>query len=143
MKTPFVCASAFMLLTRASAADPDALKFGGEQIGIPPLSLAESAARSATPPAFQSRLPAYSDEKESPTLAPKLLPRTVPDVMRKAKPIHPRTPQVSRRSGMPVITPRDDVDYAMTIIPPDPKIDFKIVVKEPPYPEKTLPEPAK
>ena len=136
MKTLFVCASA-ILLTRASAADPNALKFGGEQIGIPPLSLAESAARRATPPAFQSRLPAYSDEKESPTLAPKLLPRTLPNPTRERK---ARSPQVSRRAGMPVITPNDVVDYAMTIIPPDPKIDFKIVVKEPPYPEKTLQE---
>ena len=143
MKTLFVCASAFVLLTRVTAADPDALKFGGEPIGIPPLSLAESAARRTSPPAFQSRLPDSSKEKESPTLAPKLLPRTLPDMMRKSKPIHPGSPQVSSRSGMPVITPSEAVDYGMTIIPPNPRVDFKIVVKDPPYPEKTLPEPGK
>src|SRR5687768_3657344 len=143
MKTLFLCASTFAFLSSASAADPDALKFGGERIGIPPLSLAESVANRATPPLFRSRLPAYSDESEPPKLAPKLVPRTVPDGLRKSMSRHPRSPEVSRRSGMPVITPSDAVDYAMTIVPPDPKIDFKIVVKDPPYPEKTFSEPAK
>lgn len=140
MKTLFLCACALAIIGRASAADADALKFGGERIGIPPLSLAESLTSSATSPLFRSRVPAHS---EWPRLAPKLLPRTVPDVMRKSMPRNPRSPQVSRSSGMPVITPSDAVDYAMTIVPPDPKMDFKIVVKEPAYPAKTLPEPAK
>ena len=143
MKIVFVFASAIGSLVSASAADPNALKFGGEQIGIPPLSLAESMASSATPPLFRSRLPASSDETESPKLAPKLLPRTVPDLMRKSMPRNPRSPQVSRHHGMPVITPSEAVNYAMTIVPPNPKIDFKIVVKEPAYPAKTQPEAAK
>jgi hypothetical protein len=143
MKMLFVCASAIGFLVRASAADPDALKFGGERIGIPPLSLRENLPSGLTPPLFRSRLPSYSDETESSKLAPKFLPRTVPDVMRKSMPRNPRSPQVSRHHGMPVITPSDAVDYAMTIVPPDPKIDFKIVVKEPAYPAKTQPEAAK
>jgi hypothetical protein len=142
MNPLLVCAAAVILLTRTSAADADPLKFGGERTGIPPLSLIGSLPTRAKPPAFSSALPTFSDEMGSPKLAPKLLPRTIPD-LGKSLPRHPRPPQVSRRSGMPIVKPNEAVDYALTIVRPDPEIDFKLVVKEPRYPAKTHPEPAK
>jgi hypothetical protein len=48
---------------------------------------------------------------------------------------------MSRTHGMPIIEPREGVDYKMIVVPPDPSIDFKLTVKDPsPVP---APSPAK
>jgi hypothetical protein len=138
MKTLVLCASGLVFLGSAYAADPGLPKFGGEQIGVPPLSLRESIRSNKndtnllpSAPGMQAR----SDSLESPELSPKLLPRVTPPVM-PSTPRNPRAPRVSRDGGMPIILPSEAVDYAMTIVPPDPTVDFKMVIKEPAVPSK-------
>jgi hypothetical protein len=119
-----------LLVAHAIAGDAGALRFGGERIGVPPLSLSESIAdRTSTlsSPRFKTTLP-EAKEFESPSLSPKLIPRTTPEI---PSPFKPRAPRVRRDSGMPIIVPSDAVDYAMKVVPPDPDVDFKLVIKDP------------
>ena len=134
MKPPRLLTGFFLLLVPAVAADPSALKFGGERIGVPPLSLSESITSGSTRtlhrPPFLTTLPEDSTSPELPHFSPKLLPRTRPSMPRVTKDPS-RSPRVDRDSGMPVIIPNEAVDYAMKVIPPDPNVDFKLVIKDP------------
>ena len=124
-------------------ADPNSLAFGGERIGIPPLSLTETIAKSAVPPKpfqFGTSLPSYSALEDRLKLSPDLVPHARPNFAPPAsRPT--RQPRVSRASGMPILEPNDAVDYKLTIVPPDPSIDFKMIVQNPT--PKSQPEPAK
>jgi hypothetical protein len=135
MKTPFVAAyGCFLLGLSAGAADEGALKFGGEQIGVPPLSLSASVANSVSAPnsnPLDAGLPRNMEGKDAPSISPNLIPRTIPNMMRKLPRQSPQSPNVTRASGMPILIPSDAVDYKMTIIPPDPTIDYKLVIKDP------------
>ena len=73
---------------------------------------------------------AVPKEPERPIFGPRLGPKSIPDVVRNR-----RTPRVSRETGMPVLIPSEAVNYAMTIVPPDPNVDFKMVIKEPANPK--------
>ena len=134
VKTHFVAIVACLGIGQVFAAEVPSLKFGGERIGIPPLSLSESIAQrppTLTTPKFGTQLPDFAHGTEPAPLTPQLVPRLTPDPKRleTSRP----TPQyrVSRSSGMPVLEPSDAVDYKLTIVPPDPSIDFKHVIKEP------------
>jgi len=122
-----------LLVVQAMAGDAGSLRFGGERIGVPPLSLSESIADRASTlrsPQFKTTLP-EAKEFESPSLSPKLLPRTTPEIPPPFNAHKPRVPRVRRDSGMPIIVPSDAVDYAMKVVPPDPDVDFKLVIKDP------------
>jgi hypothetical protein len=133
MKTFFLAASGLAFFASSQAADPGALKFGGERIGVPPLSLRDSLTRSVNPfeaPQSDTGKPAVPNEPEPPIFGPRLGPKSIPDVVRNR-----RTPRVSREAGMPVFIPSEAVNYAMTVVPPDPNVDFKMVLKEPANPK--------
>ena len=142
MKTYLAVSGLCILATSFGATDPGALRFGGERIGVPPLSLRDSmnppdAARSL---GFGARIPSLLGGDERPR-APLPTPRVIPDQMRLAP---KNTPRVLRDSGMPVLIPRTDVDYAMKVIPPDPSVDYKLRIKDPgPKPEAEKSEPKK
>ncbi len=116
----------------AVAAEPPSLQFGGERIGLPPLSLSERLAQQPpmqTRPKFGTTLPQAATGTEP--FSPQLVPRTGPDLDQlKSSRAAPR-PRVSRSSGMPILEPSDAVDYKLTIVPPNPSIDFKLVIKDP------------
>jgi hypothetical protein len=132
MNAHFITLVAFLGVGGAFAAETPSLQFGGERIGIPPLSLSEHLAQRSpaqTPPKFGTTLPQATTGTES--LSPQLVPRTVPDLDSvKTSRAAPR-PRVSRSSGMPIFEPSDAVDYKLTIVPPNPSIDFKLVIKDP------------
>jgi hypothetical protein len=133
MKTRFATAVALIAVGKILAAETTALRFGGERIGIPPLSLTESLARGAAGAGSllpDANLPPASG-LESLSSAPNLLPRTALEARRRdtLRPGH--LPRVSRHSGMPIIEPGDAVDYKLSIVPPNPGVDFKLVIKEP------------
>lgn len=133
MKAPRVVTGFLLPLSFAIAADPSALQFGGERIGMPPLSLAESMAndaRTLAQPPFPTTLPEDATPRGRQPLSPKLVPRLSPAVPPNAK-SSSRLPRVDRDSGMPVLIPSEAVDYAMKVIPPDPNVDFKLVIKDP------------
>ena len=129
---PFaVCALTSFVV--GNGADPSALTFRSDRIGIPPLSLSESIAKGATTPKplqFGAGLPAYSDRGDS-TRSPLLVPPAIPNVLRREPSRSTRLPYVSRGSGMPILEPSEAVDYKMTVVPPNPAIDFKLVIKDP------------
>ena len=143
MKAIAVLASALACILNGYAAESSELKFGGERIGVPPLSLAESAKRAGnmTAPQLGIKHPSSSDQSESGPLSPNLLPRS--PSLRQGPPPKPRPPQVSRSSGMPIIVPNSAVNYAITVVSPDPAVEFKMVVKDPTPAEKTNPDPVK
>ena len=133
MKAHFITLVVFLGVGGAFAAETPSMKFGGERIGIPPLSLSERLAQQPQPmqavPKFGTPLPQATTGTEP--LSPQLVPRTVPDLDHvKASRAAPR-PRVSRSSGMPIIEPSDAADYKLTIVPPNPSIDFKLVIKDP------------
>jgi hypothetical protein len=130
MKTFPVLGSALACMSIGLAAEPAQLTFGGERIGVPPLGLAESAKHGANTNSrkFGTMIPFESDRAESRAFSLNLMPRS-PSLRR--LPSEPRTPHVSRSSGMPIVIPNEAVDYAMTIVPPDPTIDFKLIVRAP------------
>lgn len=134
MKNLVASALAVLTLGIASAADSSTLKFGGERIGVPPLSLAESLAQSAknaTSPDLGTGLPRLAPGSDSPSLSPQLVPRVTPSLKQLENARAATAPRVSRASGMPILEPSDAVDYKMTIVPPDPTIDFKLAIKNP------------
>lgn len=129
-------ALALVVLTfsAACAADLSTLKFGGERIGLPPLSLAERLAQPAqhTPPqGFGAGLPRFTNDSEPPSISPLLVPRGTPSLKQLEAARSSATPRVSRSYGMPIVEPRDAIDYKLTIVPPDPTIDFKLAIKHP------------
>jgi hypothetical protein len=140
MKTPLAAAFAFILLRSALAADPEALLFGSERIGVPPLSLSESIVKLTTlsqPGPFDRFLPGYSTRANSTSLSPSLIPLTGrPNIMPLKKARAARSPQVSREHGMPILVPGTAVDYKLTIVPPDRSVDFKLVIKDPTHARK-------
>ena len=144
MKTFFSTSIALLVCCVLHGADPASPAFGGERIGVPPLSLAEIIAKNAVttkPFQFGTGLPAYSAVENRPNLSPNLVPRPPSDLAQREASRSVRSPRVSRASGMPIIEPSDIVDYKLTIVAPDPSIDFKMILKEPA--PKSLPDPAK
>jgi hypothetical protein len=146
MKTSLVLASALVAAQSFIGAEPDTNPFPQEKIGVPPLSLSQSLKQpkpAALPPKFGAVIPSVSGEgsRTPPALVP---PQTSAPVQMEAR---RRQPTVSRSAwGMPVIEPRDDVDYKMIIVPPNPAIDFKLHVKDPtpaPAAPATPPTPQK
>jgi hypothetical protein len=132
VKTHFVIIVAVLGFGGAFAAEAPSLQFGGERIGVPPLSLSKSLAQrplTSGTPKFGPNLPQFSTEPAP--LARELVPRTTPDLKSLESSRREPRNRVSRRSGMPIIEPSDAVDYKMTIVPPDPSIDFKLVIKDP------------
>ena len=132
MKAHFITLVAFLGVRGAFAAETPSLQFGGERIGIPPLSLSERLAQQPplpTKPKFGTTLPQATTGMEP--FSPQLVPRTAPDLDHvKTSRAAPR-PRVSRSSGMPILEPSDAVDYKLTIVPPNPSIDFKLAIKDP------------
>jgi hypothetical protein len=132
MKT-FV-AAAILVSSGAFAAEPADLEFKNERIGVPPLSLADSIARGAVTPKrgpLSTVSPGTPADSDSRPLSPSLVPprprsMTASETNRAAG-----RPGVDRSSGMPIIIPSDAVNYTMTIIPPNPAIDFKLKMKDP------------
>jgi hypothetical protein len=133
VKTRFATAAALIAVGKILAAETTALRFGGERIGIPPLSLTESLARGAA--GAGSLLPGANlppaSGLESLASAPNLLPRTTLESRRRETLQPGHLPRVSRRSGMPIIEPGDAIDYKLVIVPPNPGVDFKLVIKDP------------
>jgi hypothetical protein len=144
VKTHFATIVVFLGVGCAFAAEAPTLQFGGERIGVPPLSLSESLGQRSpmqTTPKFGAKLPQLTTGTEPAPLSPELVPRTVPDLkhLETSRPA-PRH-RVSRSSGMPILEPSDAVDYKLTIVSPDPAIDFKLVIKDPsPAGEKSPPK---
>ena len=119
------------------AAEAPALGFGGERIGVPPLSLAESIAQGAAGHSslpFSAKSPHASRPETLPT--PNLIPRITPEPRQLEKSRVAKSPRVSRSFGMPIIEPSDAVDYKLTIAPPNPAVDFKLVIRDPPPPQE-------
>jgi len=119
------------------------MRFGGERIGLPPLSLADSIAQSAiTPKPFQfgARLPRYAVGNDAPSAAPDVRsPSSAEEHLKRDDVRNRRSARVSRSSDMPIIEPDSTVEYALTIVPPNPAIDFKMVIKAPPTPMQAAP----
>lgn len=133
MKTPVLACGLIGWLTALSGAEGNIPKFGGEQIGVPPLSLSESIRQRSIMPrghSFGSTLPRSTDGLPTP-LAPNLIPRAFPTLEERAARASRPTPRVTRESGMPVVVPDDRVVYSMRVTPPDPSIDHKIIVVNP------------
>jgi hypothetical protein len=116
MKYSHIPAAFFASCVGTYAADDAALRFGGDQIESPPTSLRESIAPLLSKPSLAR--------------APELLFSLLPRPRQIAATISPR-PQITRSAGMPVITPSDAIDYKMKIVPHDPNIDPKFVIKLP------------
>lgn len=134
---------AVFTISPVSAADSSTLKFGGERIGVPPLSLTESlasSAKSSGPIGLGPGLPRFAGDPKLPANSPQLIPRLTPSLEQIESARATATPRVSRASGLPIIIPSDAVDYKMTIVRPDPSIDFKLAIK---HPAPADPVPAK
>lgn len=44
----------------------------------------------------------------------------------------PRTPSVAKpRSRIPILVPKDDVNWRLRILAPDPAVDYKLIIKDP------------
>ena len=131
MKTYAIAAWVISFSVLATAADSPLPTFGGEKIGVPPLSLSGSLAPKATSPNSPRAGRAVtdlSDPNAQSVPAPNL---GAPLLQRPTLPRPQSAPRISRSAGMPVIEPRDDVDYKLKIVPPDPNIDFKMTIREP------------
>jgi hypothetical protein len=106
------------------ASTPPLPGFQDKTIGHPPLSMKESIERGTSSMAleFGTRVPRHGNSGD-------LLPKPGPAPQPGAAPSRPD----ARRSGsrMPIIEPRDDVAYRMVVRPPNPAIDFKMVVIDP------------
>lgn len=145
MKTYLFAGLTLLTIPPSIAAEMPPLKFGQEKIGVPPLSLAEGLAQNrnqAKPPQFATPLPRPATGDDASPLSPNLLPRK--------DQIFPREPTLARRSasprvvrspwGMPIIEPSDAVDYKMVILPTNPNLDAKMIIKDP-TPQTEAPAP--
>jgi hypothetical protein len=59
-----------------------------------------------------------------------------PEVLNEAKSFFyratPRTPSVAKPlSQMPILVPKDDVNWRLRILAPDPTVDYKLIIRDP------------
>ena len=130
MKKLLFVTSVLIAINPVPAADAPPPSFPNERIGVPPLSLAEDIARRAG----RARMPRVGtvspttpdpESKVAPDLLPRILPAPAPEIPRAP------APRVSRNSGMPIIEPRQDIDYKIVVVTPNPAIDFRLRVIDP------------
>jgi hypothetical protein len=129
MKIALVALCAAFCVPALSAAESP-LEFGDAQIGIPPLSLGESARSALAPKSFKfmATFPSFSSGEPSAAPGPTLLPRTTPRLADIAAAAATRKSRLSPNSRMPILDPNPAVDYRMKVHAPDPTIDFKLVI---------------
>lgn len=135
VKFSAIAASTVIVLLRCvCASEPPSLRFRGEQIGVPPLSLAESLTRGipATDPArLRADVPQFAPVADLTPAPLALLPRALPDFRQLETARRRPSPRVSSTSSMPIVEPREDIDYKLKIVAPDRTVDFKLVIKVP------------
>jgi hypothetical protein len=126
MRTP--CFTLAVVLSGSALCSAESPKpFGGERIGIPPLSLQESLQQS-----FGSKPLQFNSADPGPTL----LGPTGPNLAAFKVAAAARKPRISAGQGMPIIEPNPDVAYSLKVHAPDPAVDFKMLVKDPSAAEK-------
>jgi hypothetical protein len=141
VKFPITTAAIYVFLGCVRASEPSALQFGGEKIGVPPLSLADSIARgnlALKAPRFGAQVPQFARGPEAPGVPPALIPPATPNTRQLGTSKLASSPRVSHSSGMPIVEPRTDIDYKLRIIAPNPAIDFKLAIKDPGTKEKPV-----
>jgi hypothetical protein len=139
VKFAIITAGFFVFLGSVRASEPSAYQFGGEKIGVPPLSLADSIARgnlSLEAPKIGAQVPQFARSPDSPGVPPALVPPATSSTRKLGASKLASSPRVSQSSGMPIVEPRTDVDYKLRVIAPNPAIDFKLAIKDPGPKEK-------